>query len=94
MKEVLEETHGVMVFQEQVMRILNLLGGIPLADAYTCIKAISKKKLPMIAKFREEFIDGAREKGLDKRKADELFSHDREVRRLRLQQDRTAPPTR
>jgi DNA polymerase-3 subunit alpha len=73
MKEVLESTHGVMVFQEQVMRILNLLGGIPLADAYTCIKAISKKKLPVIAKYREEFIDGARQKGLEKRKADELF---------------------
>ena len=74
MKEVLEETHGVMVFQEQVMRILNLLGGIELADAYSCIKAISKKKLPIIAKFREEFIDGARQRGLDKRKAQELFS--------------------
>jgi DNA polymerase-3 subunit alpha len=74
MKDVLEETHGVMVFQEQVMRILNLLGGLELADAYSCIKAISKKKLEMIAKFREAFIDGAREKGLEKRKAEELFS--------------------
>ena len=74
MKEVLEETHGVMVFQEQVMRILNLLGGIELADAYSCIKAISKKKLPIIAKFREEFIDGARQRGLEKKKAEELFS--------------------
>ena len=60
MKEVLEETNGVMVFQEQVMRIINLLGGIPLADAYSCIKAISKKKLEMIAKFREAFIEGAK----------------------------------
>jgi DNA polymerase III subunit alpha len=73
MKEVLDETHGVMVFQEQVMQILNLLGGIPLAGAYTCIKAISKKKLPIIAKYREEFISGAQEKGLNKKKADELF---------------------
>src|SRR4029079_356250 len=73
MKEVLEETHGVMVYQEQVMRILNLLGGIELADAYSCIKAISKKKLPIIAQFRERFIGGSRERGLDKRKADELF---------------------
>ncbi len=73
MKEVLEETNGVMVFQEQVMRILNLLGGIKLADAYSCIKAISKKKLEMIAKFREAFIQGAREKGLEKKKAEELF---------------------
>ncbi|HVT29728.1 MAG TPA: DNA polymerase III subunit alpha, partial [Lacipirellulaceae bacterium] len=74
MKDVLEETHGVMVFQEQVMRILNLLGGIPLADAYSCIKAISKKKLETIAKFREDFIDGAQNQGLDKRTAEELFS--------------------
>ncbi|MCH7752983.1 MAG: DNA polymerase III subunit alpha, partial [Planctomycetes bacterium] len=73
MKEVLEETHGVMVYQEQVMLILNRLGGIQLSDAYTCIKAISKKKLPMIAKFREEFLTGAQSQGLDKRKAVELF---------------------
>ena len=45
------------------MRILNRLGGIELADAYSCIKAISKKKLEMIAKFREAFIDGSARKG-------------------------------
>jgi DNA polymerase-3 subunit alpha len=73
MKDVLEETNGVMVFQEQVMRILNLLGGIKLADAYSCIKAISKKKLEMIAKFREAFIGGAGAKGMEKKKAEELF---------------------
>ncbi|QDS97304.1 DNA polymerase III subunit alpha [Adhaeretor mobilis] len=73
MEDILEETHGVMVYQEQVMRILNRLGGIQLSNAYTCIKAISKKKLPMIAKYREEFINGATEQGLDKKKAVELF---------------------
>ena len=73
MEEVLEETHGVMVYQEQVMRILNRLGGIQLSSAYTCIKAISKKKLPIIAKFREEFVEGCQQKGLDKKKAVELF---------------------
>ena len=74
MKEILEETHGVMVYQEQVMRILNRLGGIPLSSAYTCIKAISKKKLPMIAKFYGEFLKGAQSQGLEKKKAEELFS--------------------
>ncbi len=44
LEQVLGETNGVMVYQEQVMRILNRLGGIQLASAYTCIKAISKKK--------------------------------------------------
>ncbi|MHC4401789.1 MAG: DNA polymerase III subunit alpha [Planctomycetota bacterium] len=73
MEEVLGETHGVMVYQEQVMRILNRLGGIELANAYTCIKAISKKKLPIIAKFREQFVEGARAQGLKKREAEELF---------------------
>ncbi len=73
MKELLEETHGVMVYQEQVMRILNRLGGIPLPDAYTCIKAISKKKLPMIAKYREEFVAGATAKGLRTAEAQDLF---------------------
>ena len=73
MKEVLEETHGVMVYQEQVMRILNRLGGIELANAYSCIKAISKKKLETIAKFREEFVAGAHEQGMSKKEAAELF---------------------
>ena len=86
MKEILEETHGVMVYQEQVMRILNRLGGIQLANAYSCIKAISKKKLETIAKFREEFIDGAHRQGMARKEAAELFGTDREVRGLRLQQ--------
>ena len=73
MKEILEETNAVMVYQEQVMRILNRLGGIKLANAYTCIKAISKKKLPIIEKFRGEFIEGAQAEGLAKSEAEELF---------------------
>jgi DNA polymerase-3 subunit alpha len=73
MKDVLEETHGVMVYQEQVMRILNRLGGIDLADAYTCIKAISKKNLPKIAKFQEDFIAGSKKQGLTEKQAGELF---------------------
>jgi DNA polymerase III subunit alpha len=72
-EEILAETHGVMVYQEQVMRIINRLGGIALSNAYTCIKAISKKKLPMIAKYREEFIAGAKNLGLDAKKSSELF---------------------
>ncbi len=73
MKDVLEETHGVMVYQEQVMRIINRLGGIPLANAYTCIKAISKKKLEMIAKYQEQFIEGAHAQGMSKKDAADIF---------------------
>ncbi len=73
LKEILEETHGVMVYQEQVMRILNRLGGIELASAYTCIKAISKKKEAIIAKNESQFIKGATEKGLSREQAQELW---------------------
>jgi DNA polymerase-3 subunit alpha len=73
MKDVLAETHGVMVYQEQVMRILDRLGGIELSSAYTCIKAISRKKLETIAQFRERFVAGARSRGLAAGEAADLF---------------------
>jgi len=74
MREVLAETHGVMVYQEQVMRILERLGGIELSSAYTCIKAIGKKKLETIAAFREQFVAGAQGQGLSSRQAEEVFA--------------------
>jgi DNA polymerase-3 subunit alpha len=74
MKDVLAETHCVMVYQEQVMRILERLGGIELSSAYTCIKAISKKKLETIAAFREQFVAGAEAQGLSKQQAEEVFA--------------------
>ena len=73
LREVLEETNGVMVYQEQVMRILNRLGGIELASAYTCIKAISKKKESLIAKNYEQFIKGSVERGMSEKDANEIW---------------------
>ncbi|MCR9293436.1 MAG: DNA polymerase III subunit alpha [bacterium] len=74
LKEILEETNGVMVYQEQVMRILNRLGGIELASAYTCIKAISKKKENIIAQNETQFLKGSTEKGLSQKQAQELWN--------------------
>ncbi|MHC4156079.1 MAG: DNA polymerase III subunit alpha, partial [Planctomycetota bacterium] len=73
MKEVLTETYGIMVYQEQVMRICNRLGDIPLREAYALIKAISKKKARTIAKERERFVAGCVDKGLGKREAKQIF---------------------
>lgn len=72
-KEILQETYGIMVYQEQVMRICNRLGDIPLREAYTLIKAISKKKAKVIAKERERFITGCVDKGLKKDQAGNIF---------------------
>ncbi|MFO7903242.1 MAG: DNA polymerase III subunit alpha [Pirellulaceae bacterium] len=73
LERILSETHGVMVYQEQVMRILNQLGGIELASAYTCIKAISKKKQAIIDRNREQFISGATDNGLSQKEAEEIW---------------------
>jgi DNA polymerase III subunit alpha len=74
LEEILSETHGVMVYQEQVMRILNRLGDIDLASAYTCIKAISKKKEAVIAANEEQFLKGATGKGVSEKQVRELWS--------------------
>jgi len=73
MTEILEETYGIMVYQEQVMRICNRLGEIPLREAYALIKAISKKKARTIAKERERFVAGCVNKGLTESQANEIF---------------------
>lgn len=73
MEEILGETHGVMVYQEQVMRILNRLGGIELSSAYACIKAISKKKQEIIDQRKAEFLKGAVERGVDDATAKDIF---------------------
>src|SRR3954453_11181404 len=73
MDKILEETYGIMVYQEEVMQIFNQLGGIELSNAYKLIKAISKKTADVIAKFKPDFIKGTMEKGVSKEKADEIF---------------------
>jgi len=73
MTEVLRETYGIMTYQEQVMRICNQLGDIPLREAYKLIKAISKKKARTIAKERERFAAGCANKGLTQQQAEQIF---------------------
>ncbi|MEZ6124576.1 MAG: DNA polymerase III subunit alpha [Planctomycetaceae bacterium] len=72
--EVLQETYGVMVYQEQVMRILNRVGNVELAKAYKCIKAISKKNQEIIDGFHDEYISGAESNGISTALAEELWN--------------------
>jgi DNA polymerase-3 subunit alpha len=73
MEEVLDETFGIMVYQEQVMRICNRLGDIPLRQAYTLIKAIGKKQASVISRQKQKFIEGCKNKGLPEEKGEEIF---------------------
>lgn len=74
LKEILEETNSIMVYQEQVMRILNRLGDVPLAKAYTCIKAISKKKQSLIDANHDVFIAGSVRNGLGEKDAEDIWN--------------------
>jgi DNA polymerase-3 subunit alpha len=74
LKEILGETNSIMVYQEQVMRILNRLGDIPLAAAYTVIKAISKKKESLINQNREKFLEGSVRNGLKQEDAEDIWN--------------------
>ncbi len=73
LEEVLGSTYGVMVYQEQVMKIVNRLGGLPLTDCYSLVKAISKKKQEVIDSARERFIEGSVKNGFEQKRAESLF---------------------
>jgi DNA polymerase-3 subunit alpha len=73
LEPVLKDTYGVMAYQEQVIQILNHLGGMSMSDAYTLIKAISKKKADVIEARREAFVNGAIGKGVKKDIAESIF---------------------
>jgi DNA polymerase-3 subunit alpha len=72
-EEILKDTYGVIVYQEQVMRIANLLAGFSLAEADTLRKAMGKKDTALMAKFEKRFTAGCVEKGVAKDKAQQLW---------------------
>ncbi len=74
LEEVLKPTYGVLVYQEQSMRIAQKLAGFDLKKADDLRKAIGKKKADLMAKIKEDFIVGCKEVGLvDSELATEIF---------------------
>jgi DNA polymerase-3 subunit alpha len=71
--QVLEETYGIFVYQEQVMQAAQIMGGYSLGGADMLRRAMGKKKPEEMAKERVKFRAGALEKGIDEAKADEVF---------------------
>ena len=73
LKEILEETYGVIVYQEQVMQIANRLAGYSLGDADILRRAMSKKKPEEMAAQRDRFLQGALKRGYPRRKIEKPF---------------------
>ncbi len=70
---ILEETQGIIVYQEQVMEIAQVMAGYTLGGADLLRRAMGKKIAEEMAKERPKFIDGSVANGVDKKKAGEVF---------------------
>jgi DNA polymerase-3 subunit alpha len=73
LEPILKETYGVILYQEQVMKIAQVLSNYTLAEADELRKAIGKKKTEVMAKHRARFIEGATENDVTRKTADKLF---------------------
>jgi DNA polymerase-3 subunit alpha len=71
--EMLSETYGIMVYQEQVMQTAQILGGYSLGGADLLRRAMGKKKAEEMAEHRQIFRAGAAKNGISEEKADEIF---------------------
>ncbi len=75
LEEVLKPTYGVLVYQEQSMRIAQKVAGFNLQEADVLRKAIGKKKADLMAQVKKSFIEGAKRVGIvSEQEADEIFS--------------------
>ena len=73
LKPILESTHGIILYQEQVMRIASELAGFSMSEADILRSAISKKKRKLLEKQRNKFIEGAKNNGIDDTIAEKIF---------------------
>lgn len=73
LEPILKETYGVILYQEQVMRIANKLAGFTLNQADNLRKAMGKKKPEVMAKYKNQFIDGSIKNNVPEKVAKKIF---------------------
>ena len=74
LENILKETYGVILYQEQIMEILKLVGDFSIGEADLVRRSISKKEESEIKSAYDKFIKGALNKNIEKKLADDLFS--------------------
>ena len=73
LENILNETYGIIVYQEQVMQVCSEVGGFTLAEADLMRRAMGKKKKNLMASFKVKFIEGAVQNKIHKKQAVEIF---------------------
>lgn len=74
LKDILDETYGVILYQEQVMKIANVIAGFTMGQADLLRKAMGKKIEELMINLKSDFIKGALSKGITEEKAESLFN--------------------
>lgn len=74
MKEILSDTYGVILYQEQIMQLARTLAGYSLAEADLLRKAMGKKNPEEMARQKDRFMSGATERKIEKKLAEEIFN--------------------
>lgn len=73
LEPILKSTYGVIVYQEQVMQIVQVIGGFSLGESDLIRRAMGKKDVRIMAENKKKFLDGAEAKGFSRQKCDELW---------------------
>lgn len=73
LKGILEDTYGILIYQEQIIEILGLVGGFKYSEADIIRRAISKKKIGIMNEYFEKFINGAINNGYSKEDATKIY---------------------
>ncbi len=73
LEDVLKETYGIMVYQEQVMKSLMVLAGFSAGDSDLFRRAISKKNISKMKEYQGEFLKGCKKNGIDEEKAMKIY---------------------
>ena len=71
--DILKDTYGIMIYQEQIMQVAQRMGGFSLGSADILRRAMGKKKVDEMAQQKSIFIEGAQKKGVTAAKAEEVF---------------------
>ncbi|PLT32299.1 DNA polymerase III subunit alpha [Bacillus sp. V5-8f] len=73
LQPILEDTYGVIVYQEQIMQIASKMAGFTLGEADLLRRAVSKKKKDVLDREREHFVNGARKQGYPPELANQVY---------------------
>ena len=71
---ILKNTYGIMVYQEQIMQAAQIMGGYSLGGADLLRRAMGKKQVDVMDKQKAIFVEGAKAKGVDEKKAEDVFA--------------------